>query len=419
MPKKAPIKKLRAQQLYALGLPTTKIGPRFLTSSQAVSKMLKLRGNPELRQQHTANRTLNRKLSAGGSLPRMPMRVKELYALGLNIEDISLLLAVPRPDVFMLVDADAELERLHAARTALDRKLATRRPVTEADFIADCAAPVPDADRGELAPNGAPAAVEEAAPTEEMQPPDEQPADEQIQPPDDALHESPEVAPVEQPEVLQPQQADDDAPDEQILPLYDAPDEQPADEHSAEVQPPDAPDERLADDEHSEVAPAAVLQLPDDAPEEHAEEEVQPPDLPRAAPQTSSEGETADAAAAVHLVLKHVGTEYRLQPDQLTIQEAPTPPQWWQPQPSKDELQLQEARQVVVFIALRVTGLSRGQLAAILGCHPSTIDRAYSEILPIFLAAYARRERMLGIEARICQEAGLKFRETIMSRAQP
>ena len=400
MPKKAPIKRLRLQQLYEQGIPTTKIAQWFLTSPQAVSKLLKLKENPELRQQHVANRTLNRKLSGGTILPeRMPMRVKELYALGLNIGQVSVLLAVPPPDVFMLVDDDAEVERLHAARAALDRKLVHRKTVTEADFTADCAPPVPDDDGGELARHGAPAAVEEeAAPTEELQPPDEQPADEQIQPPDDAPDERSEVAPVEQPKVQQPP-------------------EQPADEQP-EVQP-------------------AVVQPLEDATDEHSEEEIQPPEPPPDAPeaatqqperssqmssqmlsQRSTKGETADAAAAVHLVLKHVGAEYGLQPDQLTIQEEPTP-QWWQPQPSKDELQLTEARQVVVFIALRVTGLSPVQLAAILGCHPSTIDRAYSEILPIFLADYARRERMLGIESRICQEAGLKFRETIMSRAQP
>ena len=348
MPKKEPIKRLRFQQLYAQGLPTTKIAKWFLTSPQAVSKLIKPKGNPELRQQHTASRTLNRKLS-GESLPeRMPMRVKELYALGLNIERVSLLLAVPPPDVFMLVDDDAEVERLHAARVALDRKLANREPVTEADFIADQAAPLPDADRGELAPNGAQAAVGGAAPTEEIQPPDEQPAD----------------------------------------------------EHSEEVQP-------------------EVVQPLEDATDEHSEEEIQPPELPRSAPEAetnlssktlskmSTEAETTDTAATMHLVLKHVGAEYRFQPDQLTSQEDSTPPQWWQPQPSKDELQLQEARQVVVFIALRVAGLSRGQLAAVLGCDFLTILHADSEAEAIFLADYARRNRILGIELRIRQEARL------------
>ena len=359
MPKKAPIKRLRVQQLYEQGIPTTKIAEWLRTTHQAVSKLLKLKENPELRQQHAASRTLNRKLSGGTSLPeRMPMRVKELYALGLSIKDLSRLLAVPPPNVFMLVDEDAELERLHAARAALDRKLANREPVTEADFTADQAAPVPDADRGELAPNGAQAAVGGAAPTEEIQPPDEQPAD----------------------------------------------------EHSEEVQP-------------------EVVQPLEDATDEHSEEEIQPPELPRSAPEaetkmssqmsskTSTKGETADAAPAVHLVLKHVGAEYGFQPNQLTIQEEPRP-QWWQPQPSKDELQLTEARQVVVFIALRVAGLSRGQLAAVLGCDFLTILHADSEAEAIFLADYARRERMLGIKLRIREEAGLKFSETIMSRAQ-
>ena len=382
MPAKAPIKRLRFQQLYEQGIPTTKIAEWLRTTHQAVSKLLKLKENPELRQQHVASRTLNRKLSGGNSLPeRMPMRVKELYALGLSIKDLSRLLAVPPPNVFMLVDDDAELGRLHAARAALDRKLANREPVTEADFIADQAAPVPDDDGGELARNGAPAAVEEeAAPTEEMQPPDEQPASEQIQPPDDATDERPEVAPVEQPKVEQPP-------------------EQPADEQP-EVQ-------------------AAVLQPLEDAPDEHSAEGMQPPEPPRDAPEaatqqperssqmlskrstkTSTKGETENAAAAVHLVLKHVGAEYGFQPNQLTIQEEPRP-QWW-PQQSKEE-----ARQVVVFIALRVAGLSPVQLSAVLGCDLSTILHADSEILPIFLADHARRERILGIELRIRQEARL------------
>ena len=149
------------------------IAELFDISSQAVSKALDRKtAAAGLQKQHVARRNLDKKLRDGKNRPRMRSRVRELYALGFRIGFVVELLELPRQVVTEMIADDAEIERLHTARVALDRKLSAGEPVTEADFAVNQVAPRPDSnrgrdaagdDRGEPTPSRAQAAVAEDA----------------------------------------------------------------------------------------------------------------------------------------------------------------------------------------------------------------------------------------------------------------
>ena len=329
------IRKKRLRQLYAQGLSMPQIAELFGISSQAVSKALDRKTAAGLQRQHVAHRNLDKKLRAGKNRPRMRSRVRELYALGLRIQFVVEWLELPEQAVTEMIAGDAEIERLHTARVALDGKLIAGEPVTEADFAVDQVAPRPDGNRrrdasgddcGEPTPSRAQAAVAEDA--------------------ESAADGHSESATAERPEVQPPSAAES------------------ATAERPKTQPPGAAES------------ATQKAKPTNSPQS---------DLQRLL-QEKAEKE-AEAAAAVQLVLKHVGAEYRCHPAEFTGKET-TP-------------EFEEARQVAMFIALRITGLTPLQLAPSFGCDLSTILSADTEVTPIFCVDETLRYRILRVEALV------------------
>lgn len=62
---KTTVKRLRVRQLYALGFTQPEIGARLGLSKARVSKILNLTNNPELQRLHAARVALDKKLGAG------------------------------------------------------------------------------------------------------------------------------------------------------------------------------------------------------------------------------------------------------------------------------------------------------------------------------------------------------------------
>ena len=325
------IKKRRLQQLYAQGLTMSLIALRFRISHQAVSKMLNR--NAKLRRQHVAHRTRDRKLLAGENRQRMRKRAQEWYAQGLLVKFVIWRLELSEQVVTEMIEGDAKIERLHAARVALDKKLLAGEPVTEADFAVDQdqVAPRSDGnrrrdaagdDRGEPTPSRAQAAVAEDA-------------------------------------------------------------ESATDGHS-----------ESATSERPKAQPeSATFEQPKAQPPREATESATQKAKPTSSPQSDLQER---AAAAVQLVIKHVCAEYGYRPTQFTGKE--TAPEF------------KEARQVAMFMALRVTGLSAVLLAPIFDCTSNTIYQADAAIELIFLGDHTRRARILSAEAQIRGETGLRYR---------
>ena len=319
MAAKATIKQKRLRQLYAQGINTSKLGEWFKITHQAVSKVLDRKTNAGLQKQHVARRNQDKKLVARKDIPRArKRRVKALYGLGFSAEFVVRLLGLPEQVVTEMIAGDAELERLHTARVALDRKLIAGEPVTEADFAADQAAPLPDStrrrdasgdDRGEPTPSRAQAAVAE--------------------------------------------------------------------------------DAENATTERSETQP------------ESATQKAKPTSSWQRDLQRFLQKWDAEAAAAVQLVVKHVGAAYGYHPGQFTGKET-TP-------------EFKEARQVAMSIALR--GFPAAQLAQIFDCPSITIYRANSEIASAFPVDETLRGKILSAKARIREEK--RASETVVSHAQP
>ena len=355
MAAKVTIKKKRLRQLYAQGLSMPQIAELFGISSQAVSKALDRKtAAAGLQKQHVAHRNLDKKLRAGESRPRMRSRVRELYALGLRIAFVVSRLKLSEQVVTEMIEGDAEIERLHTARVALDGKLIAGESVTEADFAVDQVAPRPDGnrrrdasgdDRGEPTPSRAQAAVAEDA--------------------ESAADGHSESATAERPETQPPGAAES------------------ATAGQPEVQPPGA-------------AESATAKRPEVQPREAAESATQKAkptsswrDVQRLLQEMKAEreAEKAEAAATAQLVIKHVGAEYGYHPTQFTGKET-TP-------------EFEEARQVAMFIAVRDAGLSSLQLGEIFDCDPSTIQHADTEVLAIFCVDETRRNRILRVEALV------------------
>ena len=134
---KSNIKKMRLRQLYAQGLSMAQIAARFVITQQAVSKLLNLKEDAGLRQQHATCRNLDKELIFGKSQPRIRKCVQELYAQGMRLVFIVERLGISRQAVSEMNEGDVELERRHAARVALDRKLIAEERVTVDDFYVD------------------------------------------------------------------------------------------------------------------------------------------------------------------------------------------------------------------------------------------------------------------------------------------
>ena len=359
MAESAYIKKLRprAQQLYSQGLTPAKIAGRFLITLHVVSRMLKLKKNAGLQQSHIEHRDLDKKLASGSSQPLLSNRVNELYALGLNIEDLSLLLAVSLPDVFMTIDGgDAELERQHAAHVALDRELIAEKPPLPARRRDGSAY-----GRGKPTPNGAATAGEDAEkrsaaarpPKAEAQPaqPAEPPAKPAAAPP----------GPAEQPKV------------------------QPA----APGRPATQPAARRA----SPAAPADRPQRPSTTPPAQPKIRERVNELADAET-AAAERKAAEATQKVQLVIKHV----RAYQAPLRVYEAPVNYPYLNGRPLRG-FEPEEVRQVAIHIAKRVTDLSDSELSEIFDCDTITIARAE---LPYSDELHTRLQR---IEAQVREGA--------------
>ena len=361
------------RQLYGQGLTTLEIAKQFGITHQAVSKMLDRKNNTRLKKQHVERRNLNKKLRAGGeSRRRLRSRVRELRVQGLSLEFVADKLALPQQDVTEMIAGDAEIERRHTARVALDRKLIVGEPVTEADVSVHQAASLPDDrlrragsgdDRGESTPSEKQSAVEEDA--------------------ESTTEGHSESATTGQPKT-QPRKAAESATAKHAT--TERPKTQP---------PPPSASDSATDADHSKAQPREPT-------------EPATPDLQAAREQQRIQER---AAAVVQLVIRHVGAAYGYRPAQFTGRET-TPQLWWR---LEKQQQLEEARQVAMFIALRVTGLSAVQLALIFDCHPNTIDHADGEITAIYCVQETRRTMIHSTISQVREEAGLKYMETIVS----
>ena len=362
------------RQLYGQGLTMLLIAKRFRITHQAVSKMLDRKNNTRLQKQHVERRDLNKKLRAGGaSRRRMRSRVRELRAQGLSLEFVADQLALLQQDVTEMIEGDAEIKRRHATRVALDRKLIVGEPVTEADVSVHQAASLPDDrrrravsgdDRGESTPSRKKSAVEEDAESTTDGHSESETTGQRKTQPRKAVESATKNATTEQPKTQPPPSASDSATD--------------ADHSKAQPR---------------EATKSTTVHLQALRERQRIEER---------------------AAAVVQLVIKHVDAAYGYRPAQFS-QES-TPQLRWQ---STGQQQLEEARQVAMFIALGITGLSAVQLARISDWSLSTIVYAEREITAIYCVDETRRTMILSTTSQIREEAGLKYTETVVSSAQP
>ena len=358
---------VRVQLLYSQGMPTQKIAGRFLITHHVVSRMLKLKKNAGLQRQHAEHRTLDRKLIFGENQTLIFQRIQEIYGLGIGVEGVSRMLAVPLLDVIKVIDGDAELERQHAAHVALDRELIAEKPPLPARRRDGSAY-----GRGKPTPNGQPKAELS------LQPPRPQPKAE-VQPPPPA---QPELQPEPQSKT-QPKPAE--APPPQSKPQPAAPPDRPAAQPTARSASPAAPANRRQ--RVSPTPPAQPSQRLDRLARYFQEEKAK----------------IAAAKRKVELVRKHV-----------RAYEPPYKPPYvphyvgYEYFPAYEP---KEARQVTMFIAKQVTGLSYLDLAEVFDCDYSTIPRACGEVEALYCVHEPARDRILRIEREIREE----LRETVGS----
>ena len=288
-------------------------------------------------------------------------RVRELYAQGLAIDFIVEQLGGPSQAVAEMIEGDAELWRQHAARVALDRKLIGEEPVAD-DISVDHLDGLPE-DRG-----GAEIRSATRSATEERPAPQARNASEErteVQPDGPAGgggHENdsggePAVngAPAAEAEAAERRRATEEQPAPQLRKAI-------ADRG---VQPQDATADRPG------VQPSRQQRNPERA-----------------------EGATAEKI--VKQVIDQVRVAYGYYPDQFTSKDNPTP-------------QLEEAWQMAMYIAARVTGLSPVQLSAIFGCDSSTVLHAVTEMEGLLTVVATLRGRILNIDARIREEFGIPW----------
>ena len=333
---------VRVQHLYSKGMSAHKIAGRFLITHHVVSRLLKLTKNAGLRRQHAEHRALDRKLISGKNQTLVFQRIQEIYALGIGVEGVCVMLAVPPLDVIKAIDGDAELERQHAACVALDRELIAEKPPLPARRRDGSAY-----GRGKPTPNGQPKAELS------LQPPRPQPK-----------------AEVQPPPAAQPKPAE--APPAQSKPQPAAPPDRPAAQPTARSASPAAPANRPQ--RASPTPPAPPSQRPD-----------------------PENAEIAAAKRKVELVRKHVRAyepPYR----------PPYEPHYGRAYEYFPAYTPEEARQVTMYIARIVTGLSYLDLAEVFDCDYSTIHSACDKVVALYAVLAPARDRIVRIEHEIREE---------------